>query len=135
MSKRRLLDLLFVLISACFTPAAAQQQKFDGVWEAKFKGDVFMTVKVHVADTVSGTMNGGHLEVNNDGDITEASGGGKELAISNAKIEDNKLSFDCVNDDETMKLVMKITGDGEAELQFLNLPEGVKMRPIRFRKA
>ena len=135
MLKRRCLDLIFVLVSAACIPAAAQQDKFAGTWEAKFKGDVFMTLTFKTGDTMSGTMSGGHIEVNKDGDITQASGGGDVLPISNVKLEGDKLSFDLKLDEETEKLVMKITGDAQAELQFLSIPEDVKMKPIRLTKT
>ena len=134
MLKRRALDLTFALLCASFLPAAAQQREFAGVWEATFKGQVFLTLKLAVAadGAISGTFSGGRIETNADGDIEEASGGGKELTISNAKMAaTDKLTFDCQNDDETLKLAMRITGTGEAELLFLDLPPEIKMKPIR----
>ena len=132
MLKRRCTDLVFALVCASFVPAAAQQQNFAGVWEAKFQGETFMVLKLEAGDPISGTLSGGHIEVGNDGEITHASGGGKELPISNAQLQGDRLSFDWKEDDEeTLKLAMRITGNGEAELQFLTIPEGAKMKPIR----
>jgi len=134
MIRRRFLDLCFMLVSAACVPAAAQQLKFTGVWEAKFKGEVFMILKLQAGDPISGSLSGGHISVNDDGDLTEANGGGEELPISNAKIQGNKLSFESKNDDETMKLEMTVTGDGEAQLQFMDLPEGLKIKPFPLRR-
>ena len=91
-----------------------------------------MTLKLEMRNTISGTLSGGHIEVNRDGDIIDASGGGRELPISNARIDGDTLWFDWKDgDDETTKLAMKLSGEGEAHLQFLDVPEGVKMKPIR----
>ena|SRR5579884_666607 len=136
MLTRRSLYLAFVLLSACMMPGAAQNHRFAGVWEARFQGEVFMRLKLQAADTVSGTLSGGHIDVNREGDITNASGGGKELPISNVTIDGDKMLFDWKeDDDETSKLSFKLTGDGQAELQFLNIPEGAKMKPIRLTKS
>jgi hypothetical protein len=135
MIKRRSLDVVFLLVSAMFIPAAAEQQKFAGTWQATFKGEVFMTLKLQEGDPISGSLSGGHIDVDREGEITEASGGGAEHPVSNVKLEGDTLSFDLKeDDDETMKFVMKITGNGEAELQFVNLPEDVKMKPIKLTK-
>lgn len=128
MLTRRFAGLTFVLLAA----ALGQQRDFAGAWHAKFNGAVFMMLKLQIGESISGTLSGGHIEVNRDGDIINASGGGAELPISNARLEDGKLSFDWNDsDDDTVKFSMKLTGDGGAELQFLSLPEGVKMKPIR----
>jgi len=133
--KRRSFDLLFLLVSAVFMPAAAQQQKFAGVWEARFKGEVFMTLKLEAGDPISGSLSGGSISVNDDGDLTAASGGGKELPILNPKVDGNKLSFEWKEDeDETLKFEMRLTADGEAQLQFMDAPEGLRIKPIPIRR-
>ena len=135
MIRRRFLDLCFLLISGAFVPAAAEQSKFAGVWEARFKGEVFMILKLEPGDPISGSLSGGNISVNDDGDLTEASGGGKELAISNPKVDGNKLSFAWKEDEEeTLKFEMRLTGDGEAQLQFMDMPEGHRIKPFPIKR-
>ena len=135
MIRRRFLEVVFSVVSAACIPAAGEGSAFVGTWQAKFKGDVFMTLKLEGGSSISGTWSGGHINVDGEGELIEASGGGQELPISNVKVDGDKLSFDCKNDDETLKLEFKLTGSGGAELQFVTLPEGVKMKPIRFTRA
>jgi hypothetical protein len=124
-----------VLLAALSTSGIAQPQRFLGVWEARFKGEVFLTLKLQEGEPISGTISGGSIRVNDDGDLIEASGGGDELPISKAVIEDDKLSFDRKDSgDETLRFRMQVTGDGEAQLQFMNLPEGVKMKPFTLKR-
>jgi hypothetical protein len=80
-------------------------------------------------------MSGGSIRVNDDGELIEASGGGDELPISKAVIEGDKLSFERKDsDDETLRIRMQVTGEGEAQLQFMNLPEGAKMKPFTLKR-
>jgi hypothetical protein len=135
MIRRRFLDLCFLVVSSALVPAAAQQSKFAGVWEARFKGEAFMTLKVAAGDPISGSLSGGHIGVNDDGDLTEASGGGKEHPILSPKVDGDILSFQWKEDDEeTLKFEMRLTGDGEAMLQFMDVPEGHTIKPIPIRR-
>jgi len=77
--------------------------------------------------------------VNEEGDITDAQPSdpepsGKDRPILNPKIEGGKLSFDWKDsDDETAKLELKITGEGEAELRFVEAGEHA-IKPIVLRR-
>ncbi len=123
------------LLAALSTIGTAQPQKFTGVWEARFKENVFITLKLQAGEPISGTMSGGDIRVNDEGDLVEATGGGPELPISNARIDGDKLSFDRKDaDDETLRIQMRVTGDGEAQLQFMDLPEGMKMKPFTLKR-
>lgn len=135
MIRRRLLQVVFTIVSAACIPAAGEQRDFVGTWQATFKGDVFMTLKITGGPSIAGTLSGGNIRVDESGELTEASGGGEEHPISNVKVDGDRMSFDWKDDDETLKMEFKLTGAGAAELQFLSLPEGVKMKPIRFTRA
>ncbi|MGA2595398.1 MAG: hypothetical protein ABSH09_00155 [Bryobacteraceae bacterium] len=129
------LGAVVVLLAALSTTGTAQPQRFVGDWEARFKGDVFLTLKLQEGEPISGTMSGGSIRVDDDGNLTEASGGGDELPISKAVIEGDTLSFDWKgSDDETLRIRMRVTGDGEAQLQFMGLPEGLKMKPFTLKR-
>ena len=136
MAMRRLLDILFMLASAWTMPALAGQQHFAGTWEAKYKDQVFIRLTLQENDGVTGTLSGGNIQANDDGEITEASGGGQELPITNTRREaPDKLTFDWKDsDNETLKFTLRLTRDGEAELRFDSLPEGAKLKPIPLRR-
>jgi hypothetical protein len=123
------------LLALFSTISTAQPQKFEGTWEARFKSNIFMILKLQAGEPVSGTLSGGTIRVNEEGDLVDASGGGDEFPISKARIDGNKLSFDWKDSgDETLRLEMRLTGEGEAQLQFLNLPEGAKMKPLTLKR-
>ncbi len=128
------LGAIVVLLAALSTNGTAQPRKFLGVWEARFKGDVFLTLKLQEGEPIAGTINGGNVQVNQDGDLIEASAGTDEIPISKAAIDGEKLTFEENNDGETIRIEMRLTGDGEAQFQFVNLPEGLKMKPFTLKR-
>ncbi len=134
--------LLALSIVAGLSAALCGQENpkaFAGTWEGKFKGAVFCVLKLESGDQISGTLSPGRISVNEEGDITDAQPSdpepsGKDRPILNPKIEDGKLSFDWKDsDDETSKLELKITGEGEAELRFVVDSEHA-IKPIVLRR-
>ncbi len=130
----RLGAVVVLLAAAVGNSGFAQPQRFLGVWEARFKGDVFLTLKLQEGEPIAGTINGGNVQVNQDGDLTEASAGTDEIPISKAAIDGEKLAFEENNDGETIRIEMRLTGDGEAQFKFVNLPEGLKMKPFTLKR-
>jgi len=129
------LGTVILLLAALSASGTAQPRKFLGVWEARFKGDVFLTLKLQEGEPIAGTINGGNVQVNQDGDLIEASAGTDEFPISKPAIDGEKLAFEAKdNDGETMQFEMRLTGDGEAQFQFVNLPKGLKMKPFTLKR-
>jgi hypothetical protein len=123
---------LFALVCGSFSAQETNaQQRFTGTWEAKFKGDVFLTVQLNAGRTMTGTLSTGNITVNDEGDLIEAhpSPNGTQSDILSAKIDGNRLTFEIEEDGEAMKLELKITGEGRGELAFLTAPG--KIKPIR----
>ena len=130
---------IFILLLPLALVALAQDagvpKRFAGTWEAKFKDKVICTINLEVADPLSGNMHACNVNVNEDGDLIEPEGSDdKTDPILDPKLQGDTLSYSVKDEDggEPLKFELKLTGEGRAELTFLNAP--VKMKPIRFEK-
>ena len=112
------------------------QQRFAGTWEAKFKGTVFCTIKLKAGERISGATYACRIHVNANGDLVEpdpAEGADTPAPILDPVIDGDTLSFEMSDDgDGRIKLTLTLTGDGVADLHFLNAP--VEIKPIRFQR-
>jgi hypothetical protein len=110
-------------------------ERFTGVWQARFHGTVFCTLKMKNAETLSGAFYGCSINVNQDGDLLEPDGAGRReeaCPMSNLRLRDGTLLFEMKDGPGAMKFELVLTGNGEAELRVLEAP--VKIKPIRFEK-
>ena len=109
---------------------AADQKRFAGIWQAKFNGNVFLTLHLEAGTKLSGTVSTGRITVDKDGELTEAepSPEGKESDIMNARPQADRLTFEIEDKGEVTKFEMRITAAGKAELRFVGQP--VKIKPI-----
>jgi hypothetical protein len=133
-----------MLISALITglalpPLWAQdsksQQRFAGTWEAKYKGTVFCTIKLEAGERISGSTVACNIRVDENGDLMEPDSAGnsdKPSPILNPGIHGDTLSFEVKDDDdeEQIKLEMQLTGEGQADVRFIDTP--TKIKPIHF---
>ena len=132
--------LLFVLLLGLGTPIlvaqnARAQQRFAGTWEARLKDKVICTIKLEAANPISGTTHACNINVDSEGELIEPeTSDDKTDPILDPKIDGEKLSFAVKDEDggEPLKFELKLTGDGKAELRFLNAP--VTIKPIHFEK-
>ena len=130
---------IFIFLLPLALLALAQEQsvpkRFAGTWEAKFKDKIICTINLELANPVSGSMHACNVNVNEDGDLIEAEGSDEKTdPILEPKLHGDTLSYSVKDEDggEPLKFELKLTGEGRAELTFLNAP--VKMKPIRFEK-
>lgn len=118
------------------SPAAIPQESagpFPGVWEARFRGSVFAVLKIEDRGRICGVIATGHIVVDGNGDLVQASSGGGEAAIRRARIVDSRLLFevaDAGNRELPVEFSLEVTSDGEALLRFVDLPTRIK--PLRF---
>lgn len=135
------IPLLLLLGALAVAPAPAQdsdaQQRFAGVWEAKFKSRVICTIKLEMGENISGSMQNCKISVNADGDLidpeTSESSGDESDPILNPAIQGDTLAFEIKDEDDVLKLEMQVTAEGRAELRFLNPPAPIK--PIHFERT
>jgi len=122
---------------ALFSPIAAPAQKsnpsaaakaFLGTWQSTHAGKVYAIIKLNDAHGLAGSMSLGHA-----GEITEVeeeTHGGSQLTAF--KCEDNRLSFDWKDSDDTTRFEMKVTGERTAEVRIVADP--APLRPFRLAK-
>jgi hypothetical protein len=134
--RKRCLSILLLLTAAQVLSAqsAADQQRFAGTWEARFKGAVICTIKLKSGEKLTGETQGCNIQVNEAGDLTESTPpeNNEPSAIVNARVDGDKLSFEITDGDDTMKCELTLTAESRAELRFVDAP--VKIKPIRFER-
>jgi hypothetical protein len=116
---------LVVFATTGLAPCQDRTTRFAGVWEAKFNGTVFCVLTLAESAKITGTiLSPGSIRVNEEGDLVEAepSRTGDSAPIRNASVDGGKLSFEFQADDETLKMLFSVTGDGKAELKFVDEP-------------
>jgi hypothetical protein len=116
-----------------FLPLTAQDKKFTGTWEARFEGRVFLTVKVLPDAKITGTVSTGSITVDHQGTLVKGEPAEVEhpAEILKPRADGDTLSFQIVDsDDPPMKLELHITGDGRAELRFIDSPAPFKPLPL-----
>ncbi len=126
---------ILILLASSLTltaQSAKDQQRFAGTWEAKFKGAVICTIRLAAGEKLSGAMSGCNIHVNQDGDLDESAPPetAEESPIVNARVDGDKLSFENKDGDDTVKMELTLTGEGRADLRFVDAP--MKIKPVRF---
>jgi hypothetical protein len=135
MHKLRIFIFPFSLALLALAQDSSLPKRFAGTWEAKFKDKIICTINLELANPVSGSMHACNVNVNEDGELIEPEGSDdKTDPILDPKLQGDTLSYSVKDEDggEPLKFELKLTGEGRAELTFLNAP--VKMKPIRFEK-
>ena len=119
---RTALRVAAALLLASGLAMATGVEKFTGTWEASAKGTVFLVLKVKAAEKISGTLNAGHIEINDDGELKEAGPvEDHEAPIFFAEVDGDKLKFEFQDDDgEVMSFELKVTGEGAGELRIVD---------------
>jgi len=123
------------LASGLAAARASEGQRFAGTWEARYKGTLICTIKVEAGDKITGALYGCSINVNNDGDLLDSEipiKPDEASPIRNFSVREKTLSFEVNDGGDAMKFALVITGEGQAELQFLEAP--VKIKPIRFER-
>jgi len=131
--------LLFPLFSVCILANDAPAKKFAGTWEAKFNGSTFCVLKIQAGDSaqISGSMTGVDINVDDEGNLRSVEARSDEFPILRPALESGNLRFEWSDDsgEAPLKFELKVTGDREAQLTFLSVPEGMKIKPLVFTKT
>ncbi len=115
--------------------SAKEQQRFAGVWEAKFKDAVICTIKLEAGEKLTGATYGCNIQVNEEGDLIESQPSenpDQPDPIVSASINGDKLAFTTEDAGDELKCELALTGDNRAELRFIGAP--VKIKPIHFNR-
>jgi len=124
----------FQVARAGSTPEELKQ--FAGTWEGKFKGKTFITVKLTVKEgKISGTVSRASFRMSDRGELTEATPLDGEDTITET-VPDGKVlhlatkdkgTVSTMTDDaeESIHYDMRLTANGQAELQIAGAPPGM----------
>jgi hypothetical protein len=128
---------LATLTSLVLAQDADVQKRFAGAWVAKVHDKVVCTIKLEAAQTISGAMHACQIHVDGDGELIEpeaAETDDKPEPLLDPKIQAGTLAFGIKDEDgePPLKLELKLTGEGQAELRFVGAPVAIK--PIHFAK-
>jgi len=111
-----------LLVLAAAAAMANEAGKFSGTWQATSKGTVFLILKVQTASKISGTMNAGSININEDGDLVEVGPvEDHEAPIFFANVEGDKLAFDFQDEDAgVMHFELTLKGEADGELRIID---------------
>ena len=127
---------------ALFSPIAAPGQEsnpravakaFLGTWQATHGGKVYAIIKLDDAHGLAGSMSLGQIKSDDAGEITEVEEEARrEPPLTAFKFENNRLSFDWKDSDDTTRFEMRVTGERTAEVRTVADP--APLRPFRLAK-
>ena len=130
----RIVSLAFLL--ACAIIASAAPGRFGGLWVATFKGAICTLEIEDSGDKIAGVSKSCKISVDQNGELIEADapdGSGAPQPFIKPKTDGAVLSYELEEDDgERMKFEFRTTGEGKAELRFVDAPIAIK--PIRFER-
>lgn len=135
MLNRWIIVLLFALATAPAQDSEAARKRFLGTWQGKFNGEVFLTVQLEAGKGIEGTISPGRITVDKDGEIVaaEALPEGHESDLMRVRLDGDRLTFEADDHGDLIKLEMRLTGDGKAELRFVSAR--AKIKPIRLERS
>jgi hypothetical protein len=125
-----------LLVLAAAAAMAAEAEKFAGTWQATAKGTVFLVLKVQNGPKISGSMNAGSINMNEDGDLVEVGPvEDHEAPIFFAEVQGNKLAFDFQDEDAgVMHFELTLKGEAAGELRIID-KDHPKLKAIALKKV
>jgi hypothetical protein len=123
-----------------FTPATpANAKPFIGVWEAKFHGNPFLTVKIAFeGNKLVGTISHANIEVNEAGELTKAEAVGGENPITDARVKGDILRITTKNTDdseESIRSELRSVANNEVSMRILVPPDVPAPKPWRLERV
>ena len=110
------------------------ETSFAGTWEAKLKDKVFCVLAIAVKDgKLVGAMSAVNISADDDGNLIDAEPAGPDLTLRDIKFENDRITFVQPDGDDVTKCEIKLTGDGAAELRFLD-PGPDILKPVQLRR-
>jgi beta-lactamase regulating signal transducer with metallopeptidase domain len=118
----------------------ANPQQFVGTWQARFKGNVFETIKLERQQgKLTGSVRGADIEVDKDGELTSAHAidSSDPDRIVEATLASGMLRITIKEKDseDTIQFEMKLTGPDQAELRILAPPDVPTPKPWKLERV
>jgi hypothetical protein len=134
-------SLLFATACLAISAHAVQvgrfsNQEYEGTWKAVHDGRVFIVLRLHRdKDHLSGTVQlaGFQLDLEGTGELLTVTDDQLDTPIDlrDLKSDGKMLDFHFVdNDGDDDKWQMELTGPDKASLLWIELPKGLKAKPI-----
>ena len=132
----RLAAVCLMAALAFANPAAPE--KFSGTWEASAKGTVFLVLKITADRKITGTLQAGHIHMDDDGELIEVGPPETDARpIFFAHLDGDTLTFNFQDEDEdVMEFEMKLAGENAGELRIVDKDHpGLKGFTVKRAKA
>ena len=128
MTRRLILTLAIAALSV--TATRGEDSSFSGVWEAKFRGTIFLTIKLTAGEQISGSICIGSIGVDYNGKLlaAEAPPAECESPILNATLDGRTLKFEIDDEGEITRLEIEFTSEGKGVMKFPGLAQ--KIDPV-----
>jgi hypothetical protein len=130
---RLFLIALMPLLASLDAQDAEVQKRFTGTWEAKLKDKVICSITLRAGEPISGEMDFCSIHVDANGELEEPESiqqSGNPSRLLNAKLQGDTLTFGLKDDDDVVKMEMKLVAEGRAEVKILD--PAVSIKPIPF---
>lgn len=126
---KKLLFTLSALAMSCHV-LRGEQVNPTGIWEANFRGAIFLRINITVNEAITGTVSVGGICVDYDGNMlaAEPASPDSESPILNAKLEGATLRFEIDDEGELTQMEVQFSTDGKATIHFPDLAQ--KIKPI-----
>ena len=126
MIKKLIVTLAAAALS--ITPTRGEAFSIAGMWEANFKGAIFLRVNLTDGDSIAGAVSVGSIGVDYEGNLimAEPAAPENETPILHAVFDGPTLKFDIDDDGEITKIEITFTEARKAVIHFPDLAQKVK---------
>jgi beta-lactamase regulating signal transducer with metallopeptidase domain len=131
----------FAVSSYSFQVAQNQGQKFAGTWRAEHEGRTILLLEFHTEQgQLTGTIRAMNFEMDlqGTGAVKQLRGGplSEPMKLTKLRMDGQRLYFEFKEDDdpESTHWRMDLTDTNRAELQWMELPPGLKAKPFHLIK-
>jgi beta-lactamase regulating signal transducer with metallopeptidase domain len=117
---------------------AVDLQKFVGTWQARFKGEIFQTIKLEKQQgKLAGSVSRGEIQTDKDGELTSAHVIDGTDPIVEVRLTGGILRVTTREESsrETIEFEIKLTGTDQAELRILTPPAVTAPKPWKLERT
>ena len=128
------LILTLAALALTITPTRGEELSLTGMWEANFKGAIFLRVDLTDGDSISGRLSIGSIAVDYEGNLllAEPPSPYNYTPIRNPSFDERKLTFEIYDDGDITRVEITLIEPGKAEMRFPGLAQ--KIKPIVLEK-
>ncbi len=121
-----------LLLTLALATSALRGERINptGIWEANFRGAIFLRINISANDAITGTVSVGGIGVDYEGNLlaAEPASPDNESPILRASLEGQILRFEIDDEGEITKMELQFDAEGKATIHFPDLAQ--KIKPI-----